>query len=177
MKYWQFLIFTILCHVTDGHAFVPAEMVLPEGNISFITPTILNNRYFRFEIGYVVDKKIKSIDYNFNAFVEAILGEETYAKDENVRAGSLGGKGGLLLPTQPWIPFYLYMATGYAKAALHGDPWLGKKEDSIALKDMFLAEGGALFTYNRRVLFRYSYEVTTVKFFKKKSFFSIGMSF
>jgi len=143
----------------------------------YYTPHIFNPKFFAFEFGFVTDKKIKSWNYPYNAFAKILIAEDFYKFDPNLRAGALGFKAGIMIPTQPWLPISLELAIGYAKTSLQKDPWLGEDDDRIQNKDLLLAEGGLVWIYNGKILFRLNYQYNNVDYFKRKIFFSIGSNF
>lgn len=153
------------------------DVVLKNKRIMYYTPHILNPKYFGFEFGFVTDKKIESWNFPYNAFAKILLAEDFYKYDPNLRAGALGFKLGLMIPTQPWIPISLELAIGYAKTSLQKDPWLGEDEDRLQNKDLFMAEGGLVWIYNQKLLFRLNYQYNNVDYFVRKVFFSIGSNF
>lgn len=170
-----FFISMIFINSNSALAFVPESMVLQHKKISFYTPHIFNPKFFGFEFGFVTKKNIKS--YHFNAFAKLLIAEEFYTTSSTLRAGALGVKAGVIMPTQPWIPIYFEFAIGFAKTALHVDPWLGDREDSLQSKDLLLAEAGVIFRYKEKMLFRINYQVNTLKYFTKKTFVSVGFNF
>jgi len=160
-----------------AEGFIPESDTLNHNTLLIYAPHIFNPKYFGFEFGYVTKKSINSIQYPFNAFAKACLLEEYYTTNSELRAGGLGAKAGLFLPTQPWIPLYLEVAGGFPKPALHKDPWFGKNEQSVSNQTMFLAEGGIAIRYGDKVLLRGIYQVNNVKYFKKKFLFSVGVNY
>jgi hypothetical protein len=168
------VIFTLipLC----GLGAISNDVLLNKEKIFFYTPHLVNQKYFALEFGFQSLKKINSLNYPFNAFAKAFLAEEYYLINPNWRAGALGFKGGVMLPTQPWIPLSLVITGGYAKTALHEDPWFGKRAQSQETDDMFLIEGGLNILY-KDILLRYTYQLNTIDYFKRKSFLSIGVNF
>jgi hypothetical protein len=152
------------------------ELTLKQEKIAFMTPNIFNSKYFGVEFGFLISKQIKSLDYHYNAYVDAFIVEESYTTPEQLRSGALGFKGGVLLPTQPWIPLFFQAVIGYAKTAFHDDPWLGRREKSNDTGNMFLAEIGALYSLNG-FLIRYAYQINTIDYFTRNSIFSLGVNF
>ncbi len=166
-----------LLTVTTASAAISKKVMLLKNKIAFYTPHVINPKYFGFEIGYLLRKKIRSWSYPYDAYVEGYMVEESYTTDINLRAGALGAKAGVILPTQPWFPVYLQLTFGFAKTALHEDPWFGENEDTIQEKDMFLAEGGLIIRFKKRWLFRGTYQINNVDYFTKQAFFSMGLNF
>ena len=150
------------------------EQVLLPGNLAMLAPPYANKDYFAFEFGFVTEKKIKSWDYDYNAYVTASLFQDWKDKSDKLRAGALGFKGGVILPTQPWIPLLFTMTLGYAKTALHKSPFFGKDDASVARKDMILIEAGLLYHYNKYFL-RFSYQQTNVKYFSRHTVLALGV--
>ncbi|OFZ14121.1 MAG: hypothetical protein A2X86_04525 [Bdellovibrionales bacterium GWA2_49_15] len=155
---------------------IPKTMLLEKEKLVFFAPNIINPKYFCFEFGFRSHKKIERFHYPYNAFAEAFVEEEAYTTSPDLRAGALGFKGGVILPTQPWINFSLQFSLGYAKTALHEDPWFGKREKSHTIHDMFLVEAGAMYRY-KTILLRFIYQETTLKYFTRKTFISFGVNF
>lgn len=151
------------------------EFVLPKGNLIIVAPPIINKDYFLFEIGFVVEKKIKSWSYKYNAYATAALFQDSQDLGRN-NAGALGFKGGILLPTQPWVPFLLTMSLGYAKTTVQRNPFLGKEESSIARKDMFLIEAGALYRIDKYFI-RFAHQRSSVKHFKRHNILMFGVNY
>jgi len=151
------------------------NMLMPKGKLAFYTPVILNPKYFSFSFSFLTRKKL-SRNYHFNAFAGIFLAEESFTTNDDIRAGALGFKGGVLLPTQPWVPLYFQFSFGYAKTVLHREPWFGKKDQSFQIKDMLMVETGILFKW-KQFLLRYVFQINTTSYFKKKNFISIGANF
>ncbi|MBI2521323.1 MAG: hypothetical protein HYV97_12950 [Bdellovibrio sp.] len=151
-------------------------MLLEKEKLVFFAPNIINTKYFCFEFGFRSQKKIDSLHYLYNAFAEAFVAEESYTTSQDLRAGALGFKGGVILPTQPWIDLFLQFSLGYAKTALHEDPWLGKREESRSIRDMFLIEAGAMYRY-KTLFLRFIHQENTVKYFTRKTFIALGVNF
>ena len=150
---------------------------LQKEKIFSTVPPIANQDYFRIEFGFSSPKTITKLDYPFNAFAKAFIAEESKTTASNLRAGALGFGVGVLLPTQPWIPLSLELGGGFAKTALHEDPWFGVREKSVATKDQLYAEGGLCFRFGEKLLLKATYQVSTVKYFTKNIFFSVGANF
>jgi hypothetical protein len=155
---------------------IPNSMLLQREKLMVFSPNIINPKFFNFEFGFLTRKKISSIHYPYNAFAAAFLAEESYTTSPDLRAGALGFKGGVILPTQPWIDLFFQLSGGYAKTALHNEPWFGKREKSQSTNDMFFVEAGALYRY-KTVFFRFLHQETTVKYFKRNSSLGIGVNF
>ena len=150
---------------------------LQKKTVVVYTPHIFNPKYFSFELGFITRKKIPTWDYTFNAFAKATISEEFFSSSSDLRAGALGVKTGVLLPTQPWIPFLIEIAIGYAKTSLHQDPWLGDRDDSVLSRDLFLAEVGGIYRFSSVLFIRVVHQFNNLDYFKRKSFFSVGFNF
>ena len=152
------------------------EFILKEGNLAIFAPPVLNKNYFLLEFGFVTKKEIKSWNYNYNAYVNAVIFQDWLDKSNKLRAGALGFKGGVMLPTQPWIPLLSTWTVGFAKTALHKNPFLGRDDSSVARKDMLLIEAGALYRYDKYFI-RFAYQLSTVKYFSRNSIFMLGVNY
>lgn len=152
------------------------EFVLPKGNIVMLAPPVVNKDYFLLEFGFVTGKEIKSWSYKYNAYVTAALFQDWKDTEGKLRAGALGFKGGVMLPTQPWIPFLITGTFGFAKTALHKNPFLGRDESSVAQKTMILLEAGALYHYDKYFI-RYAYQRSNVKYFSRYHIFMFGVNY
>jgi hypothetical protein len=153
------------------------SMTIKKNTMAIYTPHIFNPKYFAFEFGFVTEKKIETLDYSFNAFAKILIAEEFFTSATNLRAGAIGIKTGIFLPTQPWIPLLLEMAIGYAKTSLHEDPWLGDRDDSISDSELWLFEAGGIYRISHTLFFRVVYQVNTLDYFKRQTFFSVGFNF
>jgi len=167
-----FLIF--LGVLNQVHAFIPKEKILKYERVFLVTPGFFNPKYFSIGFGFITQKKI--LTYHYNAYVIAFAAEESYTTHQELRAGALGGKGGVLLPVVPWVPIFLESAVGFAKTALHKDPWLGKSKDSIATRTQLLIQGGVLVRH-RKMLFFSNYQINNLNYFSKKLFVGVGYHF
>ncbi|MCO4793788.1 MAG: hypothetical protein KC493_08755 [Bacteriovoracaceae bacterium] len=177
-KYFKyFMIAFLVTNTCFAKASSLDGVVLKNKRIMFYTPHLFNPKFFGFEFGFVTDKKIEAINYPYNTFAKILISEDFYRYDSTLRAGALGLKAGILLPTQPWIPLSLELAVGYAKTSLQEDPWLGEDEERIQSKDLMLAEAGIVFTYRKKVLFRLHHQFNNVNYFVRKTFFSVGSNF
>lgn len=169
------LIVLALSHITKLYAFIPKPKIFQHKRIMLYTPHIFNPKFFSFEFGYVTKKEIKG--YHYNAFAKALIAEEFYTTSSQLRAGALGAKAGVFLPTWPWIPLFVELAFGYAKTSLHKDPWLGKREDSLQTKSLLLLDGGISYLYKQKIIYRFSYQTNNNEYFTKKIFFSVGANY
>lgn len=163
--------------VDRAHAAVDEDMVLKGKRLSFYSPHLLNPKYFGFEFGFVVNKKIESWDYPYYAYAKATVVEEFYTSDQGLRAGALGVKAGLLLPTQPWVPVFLDLGFGFAKTAYQKDPWFGSRDKTIKEGQMYLAEIGLVMRLSEKLLLRTHIQVNNLDYFKRDFFVSIGFNY
>lgn len=152
------------------------DFVFTKGSFAMIAPPVINKDYYLLEFGFITQKKIKAWKYQYNAYVTAALFEDWARKPDKLRAGGLGFKGGVIIPTQSWIPLLFSMSVGFAKTALHQNPILGKDEQSVARKDMFLIETGLLYRYDKYFV-RFAYQRSTVSYFSRNTIFMMGVSY
>lgn len=152
----------------------PNEFVFPKGNLLILAPPVINKDYFLLEFGFITEKKVKGSTYN--AYVTASLFQDSLDQKDKSKAGGLGFKGGVMIPTQPWVPLLFTMSFGFAKTVLHKNPFLGREEASAGKKDMVLLEAGTLYRYNRYFL-RLAYQVSNVKYFKRHTILTFGVSY
>lgn len=139
------------------------------------SPEMLNPKTFNLSFSYLIEKKIFK-KYKFNAFAGIFIAQEEDKFQEGLKAGALGFKGGVIIPTQKWLPIYLITNLGYAKTTLQQNPWFGTREQSTFIKDMFLLEGGFLIKWNN-ILLTYKTQINNIKYFKNHNFISLGASF
>lgn len=152
----------------------PNEFVFPKGNLLMLAPPVINKDYFSLEFGFITEKKVKGSTYN--AYVTAALFQDSLNQEGKLKAGGLGFKGGVMIPTQPWVPLLFTMSFGFAKTVLHKNPFLGRDDTSSGKKDMVLLEAGALYRFNKYFL-RLSYQVSNVKYFKRHAILNFGVSY
>lgn len=152
----------------------PSDLILPNGNLLMLAPPVINKDYFQLEFGFVSAKKVKSSV--FNAYVTAAVFQDSYNQSGKLKAGGLGFKGGVMIPTQPWIPLLFTMTGGFAKTALHKNPFLGKDNAAVADKDMFLLEPGLLYRFDK-YLIRTVYQVSNVRYFKRHFIINFGVNY
>ncbi len=145
-------------------------------NIFYYSPDIVNDKYTGYELGFISNKKIKKLDYNYYAFASFIVMNEQYRPDDNLSAGALGFKGGVLLPTQPWVHLYLHLAVGFAKTSLQHDPFFGKTEQSLSSEDMFYYECGVVIR-QKQFLAKVVFQDRSVDYFYRDVIFSLGVNF
>ncbi len=149
---------------------------LPNEFLAWYAPAQINSHSFHFEFGYTVPKTISKYNYHYNAFVEGLVKGESYPNSD-IKSAALGGKGGVLLPTQNYLPLSMQIAAGYAKAVHQRDPWFGKNEDTIARKNIIFLEIGLVYIWQKKYLLKYNYELYSNKIFQHKNFFSLGINF
>jgi hypothetical protein len=152
------------------------DFVFKEGHLAMLAPPIINKKYYLIEFGFLTEKKIKSWDYNYNAYVTAALFEDWLNQKDKLRAGALGFKGGVLAPTQPWIPLLFSLTGGFAKTVLHNQPLLGREDKAAGKKTMFLLEAGLLYRYDKYFA-KFSYQLSNVKYFKRHTFLTLGVNY
>jgi hypothetical protein len=173
-----FVVFTIMALMQSSASFAGSnDYVLKSGYLAALAPPYVNKKYYLLEFGFVSEKIISSWDYKYNAYVTASLFEDWLNQTGKLRAGGLGFKGGVMLPTQPWIPLLFTLSVGFAKTVLHNQPIVGYDNQSAAKKDMFLIEGGALYHFNKKYFLRYAYQLSNVKYFKRHTFLELGVTY
>ncbi len=167
----QLLLFTIVFSLP----LKAEELLLREGSLVNFAPPVINKDYFLFEYGFVVRKEIKKWKYGYNAFVNASLWEDWKNRSDNLRAGALGFKAGVMFPLLK-KPLFYRVAGGFAKSVLHKNPILGKDEQSISKKTLFLFEAGLLYKFDPTFVTA-TYQVTNVKFFTRHIILSVGVNY
>ncbi|MBC7429413.1 MAG: hypothetical protein H7336_12420, partial [Bacteriovorax sp.] len=90
------------------------NFVFNRGNFAVIAPPYVNKDYYLIEFGFITEKLIEKWNYNYNAYVNAVVFEDWRDRSDKYRAGALGFKGGVILPTQPWVPLLFSFNVGYA---------------------------------------------------------------
>lgn len=176
---------TILLKVLIIHFFISIspfcmagsnEFILPQGNLIMLAPPVANKDYYLLELGFITEKNIKKWDYKYNAYVTAALFEDWLDTEDKLRAGGLGFKGGVMLPTQPWVPVLFTVTVGFAKTVLHKNPIFGRDDQIAQKKTMFLLEAGPLYHYKKFFL-RFAYQVSNVKYFGRNTIFMMGVDY
>lgn len=152
------------------------DFILKNGRLAIVAPPVINKDYYLIEFGFVTQKKIKSWNYQYNAYVNAALFEDWVGKPNKLRAGGLGFKGGVFLPTQKWIPLLFTLSVGFAKTVLHNNPILGNDDQSVDKKDMFLIEAGLLYRFDKYFL-RFAYQRSTVSYFSRHTILMMGVNY
>lgn len=174
--YLKLFFLLLLVIANTGSLAATKEFVLPNGNLVLFAPPVINKDYFLIEFGFVIEKKIKAFDFGYNAYVNAALFEDWLGKKDRLRAGGLGFKGGVILPTQPWIPLLFTLSTGFAKTVLHKDPVFGRDEQSVDEKVMILLEAGAMYRYDKYFI-RLAYQRSNVSYFSRHTFLTLGVNY
>lgn len=169
-----FILFTLLSF--SGSIWAFEDKALKQDLMVMFAPAQLNSHSFVFEFGYVIPKEIPSFNYHYNAFVEGILKGES-EKEANIKSGGIGAKGGIILPTQTWLPLSFQIAAGYAKTSRQKDPWFGKNEQSLSRQDLLFIDLGLMLIIKERYLIKYSYEIDSNKNFQQKQFLAMGVNF
>lgn len=170
------LIFIIFLAITDINSHAGAdEFIFSKPNLIIFAPPIINKDYFLIEFGFISEKDIISWNYKYNAYAAVTLFQDSLDK-KHLRAGALGFKGGVILPTQLWTPLFLTGALGFAKTALHKEPFFGREDSSTAQKDMIFLEIGALYKYDK-YFFVLNYQRSNVKYFTKHTNLMFGVNY
>lgn len=175
MSYFKVLLGTLLICLSITCFSETNNFLFREGNLAIIAPPGVNKDYYLLEFGFVIQKKIKALDYNYNAYVNAALFEDWKGRLDNLHAGALGFKGGVLFPV-PSVPLFMKVGVGFAKTVLHKNPVWGKSEQNVDKKDMFLLELGAFYSFDRYFL-SFTYQKTNVHYFRRNSFLAIGVNY
>lgn len=168
-------IFTLLIFFTTTCFAETKQYALHDGNMVVLAPPLVNKDYYLLEFGFVVQKKIKAWDYNYNAYVNGALFEDWKDRSDNLRAGALGFKAGVLFPVLK-VPLSVKIGGGFAKTVLHKNPIFGKSEQSVQKKDMFLLELGALYNFDRYFV-SFTYQKSNVRYFERNTFLAIGVNY
>lgn len=176
-KFIKNLLFTLLFITISSVSFAGSnQFLIPKGNLLILAPPVINKDYFLLEFGFLTEKEIKPWNYKYNAYVTAALFQDSLDKEGHLKAGGLGFKGGVILPTQPWVPLYFTLTVGFAKTALHTNPFFGRDDESVSRRTMFLIESGALYRLDKYFL-RFAYQVSNVKYFKRHAILTFGVSY
>lgn len=146
---------------------------LESGTVVLFSPPVMNKKFYTFELGIIAEKKIQQWNYNYNAIASAVIFEDWKNQEGELKAGGLGFKGGVLLPILSWPHLFLVGQLGFAKTALHPNPLFGKDKNITSKKDMFFVENAVLVFY-KHALFKFTYQVSNVKYFKTHIFLTIG---
>jgi hypothetical protein len=152
------------------------QQVFQKDSLWRFTPPIVNTNYLGVELGFLTKKEIKYVSLPYNAFASGILLHNKYRQDKNLKTAALGFKGGVFLPTNPWIPILVQMNVGYAKTTFQQDPWFGKNVQSLKRSDMLIFDLGPVFRYDRYFISAI-YEFHNVKTIENHFLISIGGNF
>ncbi|MBC7429086.1 MAG: hypothetical protein H7336_10770 [Bacteriovorax sp.] len=152
------------------------NFVFNRGNFAIIAPPYANKDYYLIEFGFITEKLIEKWNYNYNAYVNAVVFEDWKGRSDKYRAGALGFKGGVILPTQPWVPLLFSFNVGYAKTVLNKNPLIGNESQNIEKKVMILLEAGLLYRIDKYFI-RFSYQRSNVKYLTRHTFISLGVSY
>ncbi len=167
--------FALLILLTTNCFAETKHFLLREGNIAVLAPPVVNKDYYLLEFGFVIQKKIKAWDYNYNAYVNAALFEDWKDRSDNLHAGALGFKAGVLFPV-PTIPLFMKVGGGYAKTVLHKNPIFGKSDQSVDKRDMLLLELGALYSFDHYFV-SFTYQKSNVRYFTRNTFLAVGVNY
>ncbi len=151
-----------------------SEFIFKPGTLLNLGLPYINKDYYLLEFGFVTAKKYKKFNFDYNAYVTASLFEDWVDRDDNLRAGALGFKAGIMVPSQPWIPLLISASLGYAKTVLHKNPILGRDSTASGKKDMLLMEAGLLYKYDKYFA-RFAYQQGNVKYFKRHTLITLGV--
>lgn len=151
------------------------NILLREGNLVVLAPPLVNKDYYLFEFGFVIQKKIKAWNYDYNAYVNGALFEDWKGRQDGLHAGALGFKAGVLFPI-PEVPLFLKFGGGFAKTVLHKNPIFGKSEQSVAKKDMFLLELGTLYSFDQYFV-SFTFQKSNVSYFDRNTFLAVGLNY
>jgi hypothetical protein len=174
MKSLFFFIFSFLIH---HFAYAEsADQVFQKDSLWRLTPPGVNDNYLGLEIGFLTKKEIKFVQLPYNAFASGVLVHNKYEQDRNLKTAALGFKGGVFLPTNPWIPILMQFNVGYAKTTFQQDPWFGRNIQAIKRADMLLFDVGPVFRYDRYFLSAI-YEFHNIKTIENHFLISIGGNF
>lgn len=152
-----------------------SNILFKDGSLVNFAPPVINKQYYLIEYGFMVKKKIKKWDYGYNAFVNASLFEDWKGRSDNLHAGALGFKGGVLFPLMN-TPLFYRVAVGFAKSVLHKNPIFGNDKQSVSKKTMFLFELGGVYNFNP-VYVGLNYQVSNVSFFTRHIILSVGVNY
>lgn len=177
MAIFKNLLFVILFSASSISFAGSNEHVMPKGTFAMLAPPGINKDYFLLEFGFVTEKEFKPWSYKYNAYVTGALFQDSYKRSDNLKAGGLGFKGGVLLPTQPWVPLLATVTVGFAKTVLHKNPIMGRDPSTVDKKDMFLLEGGLLYHFDQKYIIRSAYQVSNVRYIKTHFIIMLGVDY
>lgn len=151
-----------------------SEFIFKPGTLWNLGLPYINKDFYLLEFGFVTAKKYRKFNFDYNAYVTASLFEDWVDRDDNLRAGGLGFKAGIIAPTQPWIPLLISGSLGYAKTVLHRNPILGRDTTAAGKKDMLLFEAGLMYKVDKYFV-RFAYQLNNVKYFKRHTMITLGV--
>ena len=137
-----------------GHFFTFLGVRLPVDEIyggNFELGYILNKGRFRSYVAVIIEH----LSFDANVVKEGDTSGDTY------NSAQLGFKAGAIMPFKVFAPF---ITLGSLKTSVQKDPWLGKRENAVSLKNILLAEVGTYVYYKRFAIgyhFRYSTSVVS----------------
>lgn len=117
-----------------------------------------------FELGYILNRG------RLRSYVSVMLEHLNFDADvvkpgdtsgDKYNAAQLGFKAGAIMPFKVFAPF---MTLGSLKTSVQKDPWLGKRENAVSLKNIFFGEIGTYVYYKRFAVgyhFRYSTSIVS----------------
>lgn len=168
------LITTFVCTMFINHCLADSIVPLSNKSLILLAPPVINKDYFLFEYGFVVNKDIN--DYQYNAYVTIAFFEESPDRPDNLKAGALGFKGGVLLPVYQDLPVSFKLGVGFARSVLHHRPFLGKDEQTTSKNNMILIESGLLY-HHHQYSFGITYQRNTIDYFTRKLFLNFGVNY
>lgn len=168
-----FTLLVILLSMTFS-TFCFADLIVPKSSYATLALPVINKDYFAFEFGFLSQKQIASWNYDYRAYVGGTLFQDWEHQVENQRAGGLGFRAGVLLPTQPWVPLLITTTIGFSKTALNRQPFFGSSDNNISKKDMFSFEAGLLYQIDDYFI-RAVYQVSNVKYFTRHTILFFGV--
>jgi hypothetical protein len=126
------------------------------------------------ELGYILNRgRLRSYvsvmleHFHFDA--DVVKPGDTSGDKYN--AAQLGFKAGALMPFTAIAPF---ITVGSLKTSVQKDPWLGKREGAVSLKNIFFGEIGT-YIYYKRVAIGYHFRYSTSIVSNIDTFVSLGV--
>ncbi|MBC7712952.1 MAG: hypothetical protein H7177_06420 [Rhizobacter sp.] len=174
----KFYIFVLFCSFAPlcSAANNPNNFVFNRGSWIVVAPPYVNKDYYDLEIGFITEKIFERWNYNYNAYVTGTVFEDWKDKTDRYRAGALGFKAGIIVPTNPWVPLLFSISAGYAKAVLNRNPLIGNESQNAAKNTMLLAEAGLMYKVDKYFL-RFAYQQSNVKYFTRHTLLALGVSY
>lgn len=174
LRKFLLFIFLFLSQFLSESVLASYEGTLKNDRLFIIAPPIINKDYYLIEYGFSVLKHVKNYDYN--AYVKAALFEDWLNRPDDLKAGALGFKAGILMPLNKSLPLSFQFGGGFAKAVLHKSPVFGKTEQSQSRNNLFLLEAGLTYKY-QDYLVNLVYQRNNVGYFSRKLFLSFGVNY